>query len=499
MNKLLSFLAAIFLLSAAGAHAQSFITATPGTTICTGTSVTLSTPYSGTTDTFQWVVNSVPVSTDSAYITSTLANGDTVRCFVTGPSSFSNADSVIMTVYTSAPDPGVITGSSALCVFASTTLMESVPGGTWSIANAHASVSAGIVHGVTHGADTVYYSVSNACGTHRASFPIAVDTSIPFALFTTVGTPSYCAGTSFTFIESVPGGVWSSSDNIKATVNDTGLVTLLSPGAVHIIHSDSNACGLDELWELVTVLPAPSNSPITGDTSVCTGSTVTLHDTATGCVWSSSNPFFATVSSTGVVSGLLHGTSTIYYTVTNVCGSATDSMVMNMDIPALPIVGSSTLCQLTLGVLIDPLPGGTWSTDNILVAGPAIGGTLFGLTVGTANITYTVVNACGTTMATFPVTVIVCPGTEVAEVAATQDAVNIFPNPGSGNFTVNVASASSESMPLTITDVMGKKVKEMTIAPNKETELSLDQPDGIYFLTVRTGNGLLTTRFVIAK
>ena len=54
--------------------------------------------------------------------------------------------------------------------------------------------------------------------------------------------------------------------------------------------------------------------PITGPTSLCIGSTVTLHDSTAGGTWSSSNTAVCTIGlSTGVVYGVTPGTSTITY------------------------------------------------------------------------------------------------------------------------------------------------------------------------------------------
>jgi hypothetical protein len=50
-----------------------------------------------------------------------------------------------------------------------------VPGGTWTTSNAGiATVSGGLVTGVTAGSVTISYSVSNSCGTRSASHSVTV-------------------------------------------------------------------------------------------------------------------------------------------------------------------------------------------------------------------------------------------------------------------------------------------------------------------------------------
>ncbi len=75
------------------------ITANPGTTIKTGTADTFTATVTGggLSPQYQWEVNSVPVvsATSPTYITSTLVNGDTVKCIVT------NTDQCALSAYKS--------------------------------------------------------------------------------------------------------------------------------------------------------------------------------------------------------------------------------------------------------------------------------------------------------------------------------------------------------------------------------------------------------------
>lgn len=63
-------------------------------------------------------------------------------------------------------------------------------------------------------------------------------------------------------------------------------------------------------------------SSISGPSSLCVGSTITLSDITAGGVWSSLNSAVATIGSTGIVTGTGSGTTTISYTESNACGNS---------------------------------------------------------------------------------------------------------------------------------------------------------------------------------
>jgi hypothetical protein len=79
-----------------------------------------------------------------------------------------------------------------------------------------------------------------------------------------------------------------------------------------------------------TVTLNPSPNAITGTTSVCKGSSTTLSDSTPGGTWSSASPAIATISATGLVTGISAGTSLISYTVGN-CAATTTLTVVSMN------------------------------------------------------------------------------------------------------------------------------------------------------------------------
>jgi hypothetical protein len=68
---------------------------------------------------------------------------------------------------------GTITGSDTVCEGMSATFLSSISGGAWSSSTGRASVTAGLVTGVTPGADTINYALSGVCAT-MARKPVVV-------------------------------------------------------------------------------------------------------------------------------------------------------------------------------------------------------------------------------------------------------------------------------------------------------------------------------------
>jgi hypothetical protein len=60
--------------------------------------------------------------------------------------------------------------------------------------------------------------------------------------------------------------------------------------------------------------------------------------------------------------------------------------------------------------------------------------------------------------------------------------LTINPNPGTGNFSVLIDNPTAEVVSIVITDLAGRTVKELTTTSNKATDITLNQPPGIYFV-----------------
>ncbi len=128
-----------------------------------------------------------------------------------------------------------------------------------------------------------------------------------------------CTGLTSSLTSTVTGGTWSSSTLSVGTVSTTGVVAGIAAGTTVIAYTVTNGCGTATATVIATVGSTRTLGPITGTDSVCAGQTTVLSNSTGGGVWSSATPSIATISTSGVVTGIAPGYDTIVYTVTTSC------------------------------------------------------------------------------------------------------------------------------------------------------------------------------------
>lgn len=323
-----------------------------------------------------------------------------------------------------APVSGTITGPSVVCVGAGISLVDAAPGGIWVASNPRATVVApGVIDGVSPGIDTIFYVVSNSCGSSTASKIITVLVSPVVTPLT--GPTHQCTGSGalILLLDGTPGGVFTSSNTSIATVNSvTGVVEGLASGVAVISYTLTNINGCSAIaTSNDTVTTAPPVLPISGSTTACIGSTITLSDATPGGAWSSSNASVATVDPVfGVVTGVSGGTAVISYSVVNSCGIS--FAILTETISPLPFVapigGLTAVCIGSTITLTDATTGGTWSSDNTAIATvDPITGVVSGVSSGPVNINYNYTGVCPVTVST---TISVLLGPAVAPITGTN-------------------------------------------------------------------------------
>ena len=311
-----------------------------------------------------------------------------------------------------APISGSISGAASVCVGASTSLTDGVLGGTWTSSSTGVATvnSSGTVYGVAVGTAIITYTVTNSCGSAYQVKTITVST-IPAVPGTIGGAASVCTSATITLTDGTSGGAWTSSNSSIATVGSTGIVTGVASGAATITYTVTNTCGSAYTTKSITVNAGPTVAAISGATSVCAGASTMLTDATSGGVWTSGNTAVATVGSTGTVYGVAAGTATISYSVTATCGTVVATYTVT--VIALPTVGAisgaSSLCNGTNTTLTDGTSGGVWTSGTTSVATVNATGTVYAVSAGTTNITYTLTTSCGTASATKAVSVTALP------------------------------------------------------------------------------------------
>lgn len=381
------------------------------TTLCPAATTTLSNVVSS--GVWSSVTTSVATIGATSGIVSGVAAGTSLMSYTVTNSCGTAAATIVVTV-SPLPDAGSNTGTATVCPSATTTLSNAVSGGTWSSTNtavATVGSASGIVSGVAPGTSVLSYTVINSCGTAAATTVVTVST-LPDA-GTVTGIAIICATGTINFSSTVSGGVWSSANPTVASVGSaTGLVVGLVAGTSTIIYTVTNSCGAASDSRVVTVNPLPVAGTISGATSVCVGAAITLASTEFGGVWSSSSAN-ATVTSSGVVTGITAGSSVITYSVTNSCGTDFDTHLVAVNpLPNAGVIsGPSAVCVGGVIILTNTASTGTWSSSNSTAN--VSGGMVIGVLPGIDTIIYSVSNVCGSASVIKIITVNVLPLTPV--------------------------------------------------------------------------------------
>ena len=264
----------------------------------------------------------------------------------------------------------VVSGATSLCTGTTTSFTTSITGGLWSSSNtAIATVSsAGLVTAMGSGVVTISYNLGG-CYTYRT---LTVN-----AMPVISGSSSACVGTATTLTATPLGGLWSSSNTAVAVVSSAGIVTGVAAGTVNITYTSAGCTAIKPMTLNVT-------PTVSGGTSLCVGTAMPLSGLPSGGFWSSSDMAVATVSTSGLVSGVGAGVATISYTI----GSCTTFSTVTVNSMAV-ISGSSNACVGAATALTATPLGGLWSSSSPAVAVVSTAGLVTGVAVGTTNITYT--------------------------------------------------------------------------------------------------------------
>jgi gliding motility-associated-like protein len=368
------------------------ITAGGATTFCSGGSVTL-TANSGSS--YLW---SNGAQTQAITVTA----GGSYYVTVTNASGCSATSTATAVTVNAVPTANILAnGPLTFCQGGSVTLTASpiVSGNTYAWSNGGTTSSITVSSSAT-----VTLTVTSAAGCSVTSLPVAVNVfANPTATITASGATTFCAGGSVTLTANAGTGYtyqWSNNTNNQAAV-------ITASGSYTVTVTDANGCSVTSAPTVVTVTPLPTVAAITGSTSVCAGATSQLASATTGGTWSSSNASVATVSSTGLITGVAAGSATITYTVTvGGCTNSTTATVVVNSLPTATIttIGSTTICQGGFVNLVGPsAPAGTtysyaWSLNGSAISG-ATASSYTATTPGSYTLTVTSNSGCVATSA----------------------------------------------------------------------------------------------------
>jgi sugar lactone lactonase YvrE len=164
------------------------------------------------------------------------------------------------------------------------------------------------------------------------------------------------------------------------------------------------------------------------------------------------------------------------------------------------ITGIDSVCIGGNVNLTDTVSGGTWNSSNTAIATINASGVVTGVAPGLVTLRYVVSNSCGNDTAHFRLRV-KRPEDCLSGIGSLQliaNGIHFYPNPNQGTFIAYLNSLSNDDALLTISDLLGQKVYQSTLAANKETDIKLDVPSGIY-LVVATLNGERFTSHLVVQ
>ncbi len=195
------------------------------------------------------------------------------------------------------------------------------------------------------------------------------------------------------------------------SVSSPSLMVRIYPYAASATTGTIQVYGLSVIGSVTSTCTTPVVGTISGASSVCPGASTTLTDTTVSGIWSSSNTAIASVSATGVVTGIAAGSVTITYSKTNSCGTgtATKAITVSAATSAGSLSGAATVCVAGTSTYSSTVTGGTWSSSNTAIATVSTTGVVTGVSTGSVTMSYTVTGACGTAVSTLAVSVISSP------------------------------------------------------------------------------------------
>ena len=373
-------------------------------TICSGTSVTFSAaPINGGTPTYQWRLNSINISgaTNATYTTSALTNGDIISvdmvsslgCSIPG-TALSNG--IGFTVITVPAMSGTISGSVTVCIGTTQAYnVASVPGATsysWTLPSgwSGSSNSNSITTIVGTVGGSIMVSAVNSCGTGASkTLAVAVD-SIPGQPGVISGATAPCTGSSQAYsVTPVIGATsynWALPTGWSGTSTNANISAIVGGNSGTVSVTAANACGtsLPASLAVTPVLAPPAASAISGNTSVCAGTSQTYSVTSVSgfnYIWAAPAGWTGSSNGNSITYTASSNSGTISVSLTGACGTSTATAIAVSSSPNVTPAVSITTAKSTIcsGVATTfnavPNNGGTSPQLQWLLNGTPVGAT----------------------------------------------------------------------------------------------------------------------------
>src|SRR5216117_1036417 len=306
--------------------------------------------------------------------------------------------------------------------------------------------------------------------------------------------------------------VWASSNPAVANVNTSGVATAAATGSTTIAATSEGHSGTATLTVTAVTVPVASVTVSPASASVQAGQTVQLTATpkdANGnalsgrtVTWASSNSSVGTVNGSGLVTGVVGGSTTITATSEGQSGSSAVTVTAG-PLPVASVTVSPASASVPIGQAVqltatpkdasgNPLTGRTvtWASSNTSVGTVNASGLVTGVVAGSTTITATSEGKSGTsavtvTAAPVPVaSVTVSPATAAVFVGQTTQ-LTATPKDANGN-TLTGRTITWASSPSSIAGVNGSGLAAGVAVGSATITATSEGKSGTSTITVTT-------------
>jgi uncharacterized protein YjdB len=348
--------------------------------LCIGSTTNLSPSTGGT-----WTSSdeSVATVTDQGLVTA-ISEGNAQFTFTDSNSTCTATNSTLLNVF---EDPEIlITGDSEICIGGTTNLSPST-GGLWISTNDQVAsiTNAGVVTAISPGQATFLFTETISGCTSAYSNPVTV---LPKPSAVITGASQLCIGETSTLLSSANGS-WVSTNPSVASVTEEGVVTAISQGLARFTFISDAGCTSNNTSPII-VNGSPSILML--DTDLCIDESTQLSP-STGGTWTSSDESIATITNSGIVTGISGGTVSFVFTDSSTgCVSTQSDLLTVNDPPVIGLNGPAEICAGTTTNLT-PTSGGTWISLDPAIAAIDNDGIVTGISAGNARFLFTEINS----------------------------------------------------------------------------------------------------------
>ena len=429
----------------------------------------------------------------------------------------STDQTLAITVNTLPGQPGAISGNNSVCQGSSQTYSVTAVAGatnyTWTLPSGWtgSSTTNSIMTTVGTTGGTISVKANNSCGSGTSqSLAITVNT-LPGQPATITGNNSVCQGSSQIYsVVAVTGATsytWTLPSGWAGSSTTNSITTTVGSTNGTILVKANNSCGSSTDQSLaITVITLPAQpGAITGNNSVCQGSSQTFSVTsvagATSYTWTLPSGWTGTSTSNSITTTVGNTSGTVSVKANNNCGSSTaQTLAVTVSlIPTQPasITGNSNvLLAQTTNYSISTLPSATsynWQLSGggtIQSGQPTTTISINWTTAGTYNLSIGGINNCGNgPVQTLSITVSV--GTGIVNPDNRYE-IKISPNPSAGEFYLTAKGLNGKMINIQILNSLGQAIynNEQKVFVNDFTKM-LDLKkiaNGIYFIKISVDN-----------